>query len=210
MAKRKLEVTEFDDVSSVDAPSRNAKIHGILTALSPMKKSRTCQYFDGELSDGKKNMRLFGFDSARGVRRKLEELQGKDATITLSNCEVKHSRQGETLEILIGKDSRVDVSDRDFDISDIPNAKYGKTISLDQLPDLDQFQRVSVTVKALRVDDPQQIPSGKMKQDVLVGDSTGTTRLTLWEEEIGSMDEDSSYQGSDSSTIPQKAISFHL
>ena len=139
-------------------------------------------------------MRLFGFDSARSVRRKLEEFQGKDVTITLSNCEVKCSRQGETLEILVGKDSRVDVSDKEFDVSAIPNVKYGETISLDQLPDLDQFQRVSVTVKALRVDDSQQIPSGNMKQDVHVGDSTGTTRLTLWEEEIGSMDDNSSYQ----------------
>ena len=183
-----------DDVSSVDAPSPNAKIHGVLTTLSPMKKSRTCQYFDGELSDGKKHMRLFGFDSARSVRRKLEEFQGKDATIALSNCEVKRSRQGDSLEILIGKESQVDVSDKEFDASAIPNAKYGETISLDQLPDLEQFQRVSVTIKALRVDDPQQIPTGKMKQDIIIGDSTGTTRLTLWEEEIGSMDEDSSYQ----------------
>ena len=124
----------------------------------------------------------------------MEEFQGKDATITLSNCEVKRSRQGETLEILVGKDSQVDVSDKEFDVSAISDAKYGETISLDQLPDLDQFQRVSVTVKVLRVDDPQQIPSGKMKQDVLVGDSTGTARLTLWEEEIGSMDDNSSYQ----------------
>ena len=82
---------------------------------------------------------------------------------------------------------------------------------LDQLPDLEQFQRVSVTIKALRVDAPQQIPTGKMKQDVIIGDSTGTTRLTLWEEEIGSMDEDSSYQlKSDYSTIPWKVISLHL
>ena len=124
----------------------------------------------------------------------MEEFQGKDATITLSNCEVKRSRQGETLEILVGKDSQVDVSDKEFDVSAISDAKYGETISLDQLPDLDQFQRVSVTVKALRVDDLQQIPSGKMKQDVLVGDSTRTARLTLWEEEIGSMDDNSSYQ----------------
>ena len=74
------------------------------------------------------------------------------------------SRQGDSLEILIGKESQVDVSDKEFDASAIPNAKYGETISLDQLPDLEQFQRVSVTIKALRVDDPQQIPTGKINK----------------------------------------------
>ena len=76
----------------------------------------------------------------------------------------------------------------------LANMIYGQTISLDELPDLPQFHRVSVTIKALRVDDPVQIPSGKMKQDVIVGDNTRTTRLTLWEEDIGSMEQGNSYK----------------
>ena len=43
-----------------------------------------------------------------------------------------------------------------------------------------------------------------------VGDSTGTTRLTLWDEEIGSINKDSCTQRSDSPTVPRKAISFYL
>jgi hypothetical protein len=159
-----------------------------------MKKSRTCKYFDGEITDGKNNMRLFGFDSAEGIRRKLQQFEGKNATITLSKCEVKRSCQGMTLEIFLGKDSRVDVSQKEFDVSALASMMYGQTISLDQLPDLPQFHWVSVTIKALRVDDPVQIPTGKMKQDVIVGDNTGTTRLTLWEEDIGSMEQGNSYK----------------
>ena len=132
MAKCKIEVTEFDDVSSVDAPSSNAKIHGVLTALSPMKKSRTCKYFDREITDGKNNMRLFGFHSAEGIRSKLQEFEGKNTTISLSKCEVKRSRQGTTLEIFLRKDSRVDVS-QEFDVSALANVMYGQTISLDEL-----------------------------------------------------------------------------
>ena len=124
MAKLTLEVTEFDDVSSVDGPSPNAKIHGVLTTLSPVKKSRTCNYFDGELTDGKLNMRLFGFDSAEGVRRKLQVFQGKDATVMLSNCEVKRSRKGQQLEIFLGKESQVEVSAKKFDVSSIAHIKY--------------------------------------------------------------------------------------
>ena len=58
--KRKLE--GFENMSDVSYPSPNAKIHSVISALSPMKKSRSCSYFDGEITDGKACMRLFGFD----------------------------------------------------------------------------------------------------------------------------------------------------
>ena len=61
---------EFEDVSGVVATSPSARIHGIVTSVSPMKKSRTCNYFDGEITDGKTSMRLFGFDSVSGVRKR--------------------------------------------------------------------------------------------------------------------------------------------
>ena len=65
MAKRPLdEVEEFVEVGDVTHPSQNAKIHGVVNSLSPMKKSRNCAYFDGEISDGKASLRIFGFDSA--------------------------------------------------------------------------------------------------------------------------------------------------
>ena len=51
MAKCPLdEVEEFVEVGNVTHPSQNAKIHGVVNSLSPMKKSRNCAYFDGEIS----------------------------------------------------------------------------------------------------------------------------------------------------------------
>ena len=67
-------------------------------------------------------------DSAEGVQRKLQEFQGKDTTITLSNCEVKHSRQGQQLEIFLGKNSQVEVSAKEFDVTALPDMRYWKTI----------------------------------------------------------------------------------
>ena len=55
---------EFTEVSSIGRTATDAKIHGVVKSLSPMKKSRTCSYFDGHLCDGKASVRLFGFDSA--------------------------------------------------------------------------------------------------------------------------------------------------
>ena len=96
MAKRSREsdVQEFDNISDV-CTSPNAKIHGVLNSVSPLKKSKGCAYFDGQITDGKTTMRLFGFDSS--VRRRLAELDS--APVALSHCEIKKSRKGEQLEV---------------------------------------------------------------------------------------------------------------
>ena len=60
MAKRERECEEFEEVSAVVHTSPNAKIHGVVTSLSPMEKAKSCSFFDGEISDGKANMRVFG------------------------------------------------------------------------------------------------------------------------------------------------------
>ena len=97
MAKRRgVDLEEFEDVSGVTQPSPNAKLCSVVHGVSPMKKSKTCAYFDGEISDGKSTMRLFGFDCS--VRRKLME-GGSGTTLVLSNCEVRKSRHGDQLEV---------------------------------------------------------------------------------------------------------------
>ena len=97
MAKHPLdEVEEFVEVGDVTHPSQNAKIHGVVNLLSPMKKSRNCAYFDGEISDRKASLRIFRFNSA--VRRKLADFQEGSSAVALSHCEFKKSRKGEQLE----------------------------------------------------------------------------------------------------------------
>ena len=99
MAKRSRATAEEEcDVSDVSKPSPNAKIHGIITCISPMKKSKTCDFFDGEISDGKSSIRLFGFDSS--VRKQL--FLNRQSPVSISNCEVKNSRRGNQLEVCLG------------------------------------------------------------------------------------------------------------
>ena len=94
MAKYPLdEVEEFVEVGDMTHPSQNARIHGVVNSLSPMKKSRNCAYFDGEISDGKASLRIFRFNSA--VRRKLADFQEGSSAVALSHCEVKKSQKGE-------------------------------------------------------------------------------------------------------------------
>ena len=98
MAKHLLdEVEEFVEVGDMTHPFQNVKIHGVVNLLSPMKKSRNCAYFDGEISKGKASLRIFRFDSA--VRRKLADFQEGSSTVALSHCEVKKSQKGEQLKV---------------------------------------------------------------------------------------------------------------
>ncbi len=84
MAKCERECEEFEDISQVLYASPNAKIHSVVTSVSPMKKAKMCSYFNGEVSNGKASMRVFGFDS--GVRKRLAEFRDSRSPVTLANC----------------------------------------------------------------------------------------------------------------------------
>ena len=61
MAKRTFaEVDNFDEVDKV-IPS--ASVHGVLTSISPVKKGRKQNYFEGKLSDGSSKLQFVGFDT---------------------------------------------------------------------------------------------------------------------------------------------------
>ena len=180
----------FEDVSELTDTSPNAKVQGVLTRLSPMKKTSTCSYFDGQLSDGNTAVRVFGFDA--GVRRKLLDFEERKQGITLSNCEIKRSRRGNELEILVNKRTEIAESEKVFKVEGETNA--GKKSCLKELLGLSLFQRVTIEVKVVRVEKALEVNGGKKKQDILVGDETGTVRVTVWEEEIGKVKQDDSYR----------------
>ena len=69
MAKRKVESLDAFSPSEIKEASPKAKVQCVVTALSEMKKSRDISYFDGQVSDGKKAMRVYGYND--GVRMKL-------------------------------------------------------------------------------------------------------------------------------------------
>ena len=44
----------YTDVSEAEHPSLNTKIHAVAQLVSLMKKSKTCSYFNGKATDGKR------------------------------------------------------------------------------------------------------------------------------------------------------------
>ena len=83
MSKRSHKGTDFAKIEQVTSPSGNTKIHRVIISLSPIKTKRTTGYFDREKTDGKIKMRLYGFDSANGVRRKLLDFNGTEKAVAL-------------------------------------------------------------------------------------------------------------------------------
>ena len=93
MAKRVRE--EEVDVGDIKDVSSELQIHGVLDNISPMKKGKSASYFDGEMTDGKGKMRIFGFDDT--IRKRLSDATG--STIVLGNCQVKKARYSDEYEV---------------------------------------------------------------------------------------------------------------
>lgn len=51
-------------------PNSNGRVEGIVTAISPMKAGKSCNYYEGELSDDHTSLRFCGFSAI--THRKLE------------------------------------------------------------------------------------------------------------------------------------------
>ena len=111
--KRPLPV-EYDDVSSISAPTDGpaAKVHGVVTALSPIKPTSNRPYFEGYLSDGSKKIRFVGFSSTK--EKLISKFNKVQEPVLMSNCSIKNSRFGEGLEIIVGDNATIEKSDKEW------------------------------------------------------------------------------------------------
>ncbi len=144
MAGRKRErspdLEEFRNVTAVMHASPNAKVHGVVTRLSQLKKGK---YFNGELSDGKTKMRVFGFEVA--VQRRLAGFHEQGAAVSLERCAVKPARDGKTFELVVKSQTVVDQSGTAFAVK--ASGSGGKVMTLDQIDGLEDNDRVTAVVK---------------------------------------------------------------
>ena len=183
---------EFQSVSNVTHTSPKAKIHCVVSGIpEDMKKGSGSSYFDGKLSDDNKSMRVYGYDP--GVRRKLFESQTDETSaIIISGCSVKNARGSSTdLEVFVNKHATITKSDKVFTA---PTSTTGQTTPIKEICDLSVNTFVEVKVTVCSVNDPQCITTKSLTcQELMVADSTGSTRLTVWENEINTMEKGKSY-----------------
>lgn len=94
--------------------------------------------------------------------------------------------------MVVKGNTQITQSETQFAIED-PDTVGSTAISLNQLEEMAEYDKVNINVKIIDVTPPQIVGNGKVKQDVIIADSTGTTNLTLWESDINTVTISQSY-----------------
>ncbi len=168
-------------------------LHGVAANVSPMKQGKRARYFDGKLTDGETQIRIVGFQGE--LRSRLASYQEKQESVALVDCKVKRGRS-EELEVVLKSSSSVASSTKKFSIGDI-SAIGSSEIQLKALNDRNVYDKVCVSGKVIRVQEPVKVSGGFRKQDVTLADSTAAARITLWEADIGRLEDGQSHRLTD-------------
>ena len=172
--------------SAIDEPSTSVTLEALLADVSPIKN----KHFVGELVDETTSIRLVGFDP--DSQAKLEALSEQKVPIQLENCDVQYNKFTKKLEVIVKRYTKIEVSSRKFEISDVDS--IGATfITLEQLTSMKEFDRVNIRVKVINVKKTQIVGNNKKKQEVVTAGATSNCVLTLWEEDIDTLELDESY-----------------
>lgn len=155
------------------------------------EKAKTTQFFEGPISDGKSSLRIYGFDSK--VRRRLLDYETSGESLVLDNCEVKTSK---LTNVFVTSRTDLEKSDKSYEIDKtiVVDVNEGKHVVIEDVYDLNCFERVTVEVQVSDVDKVMEVKGGKLKQDVIIKDCTGAAKLTLWEQDIDKLGLGTSYK----------------
>ena len=69
-----------------------------------------------------------------------------------------------------------------------------KTISLSEVANQDEYERVSVRAQVFKVEPPETVGSGNKKQEISIGDKSAVANLTLRQGDINTLEVGQSYQ----------------
>ena len=183
-AKQQLPLSPGEIVS----PDPHATIHALVTSVSPVKPSR---YFDGELTDGETIIRMVGFDKKQ--RDKLQSYCDQALPVTIKDCQVQQNKFKNRLEVVLRRSTHFQQANVQFNIPDLKTLG-SMTINLNDLPNYDDYDYVTVSVLVVKLHEPKKVGTGQLKQEVLLADATAKAMLTLWEDDINSIVEGKSYQ----------------
>ena len=156
-----------------------------MASLSPIRPTK---YFDGELTDGESIIRLVGIDKKK--RQELQSYSDYSIPVTLKKCLIQQNKFKGALEIVLKSHTLIEPCETEFNIPN-PKTVGSSIIQLNQLNDFPQHSRVTIRVVVIKVNEPQTVGGGKLKQDVVVADATAKA---LWEPDINILKPQKSYQ----------------
>ena len=199
MAKRSLTYSDTGESKklkgelspgTIQSTEDHATVKGVVTSLSPVKKAE--RVFFGELTDGESIIPLVGFDKSH--HQFLQKHMNTGTPVTLKNCQISTNRTTGKLQIVVKSHTKLEESqDKSLTVGD-KNTLGSPFITIDSLSTLQDYDRATLNVTAIKVKSSIVVSNGKKKQDVVVADSTGQTTLTLWEQDVGMILEGKSYK----------------
>ena len=180
----------FDSLKEASVATK-AKVHGVVTSVSPMKQAATTQFFDAKLVDNDSEIRVVGFSPV--LRKRLADYELKKDSLTLNNCKIKKAKYSEDLEILLNPSTEISNSPKKFDAEKEARVA-SKEISVSDVELKRDYDKVTIRAKVVKVQPPVQLAAGLKKQEVTAADSTGVIKITLWEDAVNAVDEDVCYE----------------
>lgn len=192
---RKEPMSEFQDLASIGEESPTAKVHRIVTGLSPIKPSSGKPFLEGTFSDCGRSLRLVGFNSEQ--QKKLATFQDNEEPVALTNCSLTRGKWGDDLEIIVKDSTTVMKSPKKYTLDGVKKnveVKVSVDITLSEPQDQVRYKKVNVCGKVIRIDDIERLQDGRRLQPVIIADSGGTAKFTLWENEIGALEVEHSYK----------------
>lgn len=185
MAKRKLELDDLDDTE----PVPHASLHGVIKSLSPMRKGRKSDFFEGKFYFNNKSSpsRFVGF--ARRHHDTLKKMKEEKQPVHFDDIEIMKARRGDKMEFLVKSSTNISKSPKKFDPESFLNES--DTCNINQLDKRQPYEKISLQVKAVKI---LRNCTGKNIQKVLIADSTGLCKCTLWEQFMGKLEPGKSYR----------------
>ena len=190
MATKNL-MEEFKSIEEIDKPSNNAQLDGIPVTVTKMQdpKRGKKRYFHAKISDGSKKMRLVGFNEDH--QKQLTSYETQKSPIRIKECYIQRSSYSGDLEIKLNDTSVIEKSPTKFKIPSPPPTDFTAVSTISNLCSSD---RVDVKIKVLKTTEPVEVSTGKQKQDIVIADKSAAIKLTLWEADIGMLEETQSYK----------------
>ncbi len=108
---------EVECLDAVNQPHSSVNIHGVITSLSPIKKGRTRNYFDGTVSDGTLKLRMVGFNVKQ--RAAMRDLLEKKEAVDLKDRQIQQARRGHSMEVLLKNSTEVSASPKKISVSSL-------------------------------------------------------------------------------------------
>ena len=179
--KRTMEEYNVSDILE----TKKAKVHGVITQLSPVKTSETSsrRYFDAHMSDGNKCVRVVSFKPS--LKDALDSSLAEHTTIAMVNCRVQTEKGQDTNE-----HSTIEYSPKKFAIPD-SHLSTQTTIQFGELSSLANNTTVSVKIKVVDLSTPETVSNKagqtKTKQDCLIADESACARVVVWEKDVGEL-----------------------